>query len=101
MRLFQNKFSEDSGTMVSGDCGTLVQTSGIDSEAGTMIQHATLVPDNKGTLESNLGTMVINDEDEDDETMKSKFSPTLFARPEIKVGGTQLKLFLSLWSIQI
>ena len=65
--------------MVSGDCGTLVQTSGIDSEAGTMIQHDTLVPDNKGTLESNLGTMVINDEDEDnedDETMKSEFGLT-------------------------
>ena len=42
-----------------------------------MIQHATLVPD-KGALsglESNLGTMVINNDDEgevDDETMRSK-----------------------------
>jgi hypothetical protein len=49
-----------------------------------MIQHATLVPDD-GTseVESNLGTMVINDDDDggnnyddndaDDETMKSEF----------------------------
>jgi len=46
---------------------------------GTMISHSihgTLVPDvdNTGELESNLGTMVINnDGDEDDFTMKRKF----------------------------
>ena len=41
-----------------------------------MIQHATLVPDKESGLESNLGTMVINDEDqekEDDVTMRSNF----------------------------
>lgn len=59
--------------MMPGDYGTLIQTSGNESDAGTMIQHATLVPEKTLTdVGSNLGTMVINDEDEDrdDETMK-------------------------------
>ncbi len=60
-RVFQN--SEDSGTMVPGDTG---------DESGTMIQHATLIPRGSGDtseIESNLGTMVIN-EDSDEDTMK-------------------------------
>ena len=63
--------------MVGAENGTLIQGSVIDSESGTMIQHATLVPDKESGLESNLGTMVINDEDqqkEDDVTMRSNFS---------------------------
>ena len=71
------QFGEDYGTMIPGDYGTLVQNSGTGSDAGTMIQHATLVPEKTLTdLESNLGTMVINDDDDDeadDETMKRKF----------------------------
>ena len=62
--------------MVGPENGTLIQGSGIDSESGTMIQHATLVPDKESGLESNLGTMVINEEDqqkEDDVTMRSNF----------------------------
>ena len=74
--IFQS--SEDSGTIVPGDFGTLVPNS--DSDAGTMIEHGTLVPDKEelSDVESNLGTMVINDdnddddEDADDETMKSE-----------------------------
>jgi hypothetical protein len=45
-------------------------------ESGTMIQHATLVPKGDETYElgSNLGTMVINEDTEDNEedTMKRK-----------------------------
>ena len=62
--------------MMPGDYGTLIQTSGSESDAGTMIQHATLVPEKTLTdVGSNLGTMVINDEDEDrdDETMKREW----------------------------
>jgi hypothetical protein len=49
--------------MVPGDTG---------DESGTMIQHATLIPRGSGDtseIESNLGTMVIN-EDSDEDTMK-------------------------------
>ena len=63
------------GGGVSGaDNGTLVRTDTASEDGGTMIQHATLVPDRGGgtaEVESNLGTMVIN-EDEDDDTMKRK-----------------------------
>ena len=62
MFTFQN--SEDSGTIVPGEYG---------DESGTMIQHATLVPKSDETYElgSNLGTMVINEDAEDNEdTMK-------------------------------
>ena len=63
---FQN--SEDSGTIVPDESG---------EESGTMIQHSTLVSNSRSAtseIESNLGTMVINeDEDEDaSETMKRK-----------------------------
>ena len=61
--------------MMSGDYGTLVQNAGIDSEAGTMIQHATLVPEKAiSDVESNLGTMVINEDadDTEEDTMKRK-----------------------------
>ncbi|XP_071744996.1 serine/threonine-protein kinase 4 isoform X2 [Lepeophtheirus salmonis] len=53
----------------------------LTDDHGTMIQHATLTPDNKtlGELESNLGTMVIN-EDEDD-TMKRHDTLTEDYRP--------------------
>jgi len=69
---FQN--SEDSGTIVPDDSG---------DESGTMIQHSTLVSNPKtatSEIESNLGTMVINDdEEEESETMKrnSKFPAIL------------------------
>ncbi len=50
---------------------------------GTMISHSahgTLVPDVDNTLGSNLGTMVINSdgEDDDDSTMKRKILNSLF-----------------------
>ena len=64
-----------SKTIVPGDSGTLV-IGGDESEpdGGTMIQHATLTNDNEYSvrmieIESNLGTMVINEDDED--TMQS------------------------------
>jgi hypothetical protein len=78
--------SDNVGTMVPDGDQTLVRhaggggdTAGGGSTAdnGTMIQHATLVPDSQqprtmSDLESDLGTMVINenDDDEDDDTMK-------------------------------
>ena len=54
-------------TMVPGDSGTLVQNATGD---GTMIQHATLVK-SLSEVSSSMGTMVIN-EDEEDGTMKSE-----------------------------
>lgn len=69
-----NDDSKDTGTMKEfPDCGTLVPSKQDEGEL-TMIAHSdcnTLVPDN-GTmieLESNLGTMVINN-DSDESTMK-------------------------------
>jgi len=59
------------------DDRTLVPGMVDDENDGTMIAHSfggTLVPGthNMGTLESNLGTMVINSDGEDDDsTMKS------------------------------
>ena len=63
---FQN--SEDSGTIVPDESG---------EESGTMIQHSTLVSNIRSAtseIESNLGTMVINEDDDEDasETMKRK-----------------------------
>lgn len=70
---------ESLGTMLPGDSGTLVNFDP-DSDGGTMIQHATLTSDKPGgaqdlgnslvDIESNLGTMVINEDDDD--TMQSK-----------------------------
>ena len=65
-KLFQN--SEDSGTIVPDESG---------EESGTMIQHSTLVSNIRSAtseIESNLGTMVINEDDDEDasETMKRK-----------------------------
>lgn len=58
----------------TGDSGTIRAAGSLGSTAGTMIEH-----DDTGTLQSQLGTMVINsndDEDDDDDedagTMKSK-----------------------------
>ncbi len=52
-------------TLVPGeDAGTLIRNGTIDD--GTMIQHSTLVLDRAvADVESDLGTMVINEEDED------------------------------------
>ena len=74
---FQN--SEDSGTMVPGDTG---------DESGTMIQHATLIPRGSGDtseIESNLGTMVIN-EDSDEDTMKRRLRVVGIADRVVKKG---------------
>ena len=75
----------DSGrTMVPGggdggtDSGTLIRHD-TESDCGTMIQHATLVPDGASgrtgvsEAEAGLGTMVINEDadEEDEDTMKS------------------------------
>ncbi len=73
------------GGTLDEESGTLVRHGDDDDSGGTMIQHATLVPDsdknasadaNNTGVESYLGTMVINEdgEDEDDDTMKSNNS---------------------------
>lgn len=65
----QEEDETDSGTMVraSGDeSGTIRAVNTLGDGANTMIEH-------DGTLESQLGTMVINTEEEEEEgTMKSK-----------------------------
>lgn len=67
--LFQEEDELDSGTMVraAGDeMGTVRVASSMSDGANTMIEH-------DDTLPSQLGTMVINTEDEEEEgTMKSK-----------------------------
>lgn len=67
--LVQEEDETDSGTMVraSGDeTGTIRAVNTMSDGANTMIEH-------DGTLESQLGTMVINTEEEEEEgTMKSK-----------------------------
>lgn len=70
----QDEDEVDQGTMVragTGDSGTIRAAGSVaGSLAGTMIEH-----EDTGTLQSQLGTMVINSDDEDDEgagTMKSK-----------------------------
>ena len=67
--------------MVPDSDQTLVRNSGDatgETDNGTMINHPTLVPETRQRamtdIESDLGTMVINenDDDEDDDTMKSE-----------------------------
>lgn len=79
--MFQDEDEVDQGTMVragTGDSGTIRAAgslgSSLGSTAGTMIEH-----DDTGTLQSQLGTMVINSKDDEDDyddedagTMKSK-----------------------------
>merc|ERR1719264_711284 len=72
--------SGNTGTMLPDSNQTLVRnsgdTTGGGTDNGTMIQHRTLVPEMQPRtmtdLESDLGTMVINEnyDDEDDDTMK-------------------------------
>lgn len=66
----------------TGDSGTVRAAGSLASSLGgtarTMIEH-----DDTGTIQSGLGTMVINDEDEDEEeagTMKSKTIKVTFSR---------------------
>lgn len=71
--LNQDEDEVDQGTMVragTSDMGTIREAGSLGSTARTMIEQS-----NMGTMESQLGTMVINsDEDEDEEagTMKRK-----------------------------
>ena len=77
--MFQDEDEVDQGTMVragSGDSGTIRSAGSLvgslGSTARTMIEH------DDGTMQSQLGTMVINSEDEEDAgTMKSKFKKTI------------------------
>ena len=72
--------SGNTGIVAQDSDGTLVQnsgdTTGGGTDNGTMIQHRTLVPETQprtmSDLESDLGTMVINEnnQDEDEDTMK-------------------------------
>ena len=61
--------THDEGTMISHDSGTMID----HSDSGTMIEHG-----NSGTMvdnmESDMGTMVINSDEDlgDDDTMKRK-----------------------------
>ena len=91
---------DNSGTMVPGDSETLVKGVNFDpdTDGGTMIQHATLTSDDKSEpaedsgsmIEVDLGTMVINEDDDD--TMQRKFYllrlsiPNYFLRREAWVG---------------
>lgn len=74
MGAFQDEDEVDQGTMVragTGDSGTIRAAGSLSSTARTMIEHDT----DTGTMQSQLGTMVINSDDEDEEeagTMKSK-----------------------------
>lgn len=55
----------------TGDSGTILVTGSLSGTARTMIG-----PEDTGTMQSQLGTMVINSDEEDQEedgTMKSKF----------------------------
>merc|ERR1711981_391708 len=77
---------EASKTIVPGDSGTLVKIADEldDTDGGTMIQHATLTNDNEDSgsmieIESNLGTMVINEDEED--TMQKHGTQSAY-RPE-------------------
>lgn len=66
------KYSSDSGTLVPGSISSDNNTMIAHSDVGTLvspIQHSA----DSSTLESDLGTMVINSDGEDeDSTMKSK-----------------------------
>lgn len=75
--MFQDEDEVDQGTMVragTGDSGTVRAAGSLASSLGgtarTMIEY-----DDTGTMQSRLGTMVINTDDEDEVeagTMKSK-----------------------------
>ena len=71
--MFKDNDEVDQGTMVragTGDSGTIRAAGSLGSPVRTMIQH-----EDTGTMQSQLGTMVINSDDEDEEgagTMKSK-----------------------------
>lgn len=68
--LFQDEDEVDQGTMVRAGTGDMGTIRAAGSLAGTMIQH-----EDTGTMQSQLGTMVINSDDEDDTdagTMKSR-----------------------------
>lgn len=73
VRVFQDEDEVDQGTMVragSGDSGTIRAAGSLGGTARTMIEH-----EDTGTMQLQLGTMVINSDDEDEEeagTMKSK-----------------------------
>jgi len=82
--------SDNSGTMVPGDSETLVKGINFDpdTDGGTMIQHATLTSDDKSEpaedsgsmIEVDLGTMVINEDDDD--TMQRHGTSSAKYRPE-------------------
>lgn len=83
--VFQDEDEVDQGTMVragTGDSGTVRAAGSLASSLGgttrTMIEY-----EDPGTMQSQLGTMVINDDDDEDEeeagTMKSK---TLYVQSE-------------------
>lgn len=83
--MFQDEDEVDQGTMVragTGDSGTVRAAGSLASSLGgttrTMIEY-----EDPGTMQSQLGTMVINDDDDEDEeeagTMKSK---TLYVQSE-------------------
>lgn len=69
----QDEDEVDQGTMVragTGDSGTIRAAGSLSGTARTMIEY-----EDTGTMQSQLGTMVINSDDEDAEeagTMKSK-----------------------------
>lgn len=75
--MFQDEDEVDQGTMVragTGDSGTIRAAGSLAGSLGstalTMIEHG-----DTGTMESQLGTMVINSDEDDEEesgTMKSK-----------------------------
>lgn len=79
----QEEDETDSGTMVraSGDeTGTIRAVNTMSDGANTMIEH-------DGTLESQLGTMVINTEEEEEEgTMKSKKTSLTSRVLNLRVG---------------
>lgn len=87
--VFQDEDEVDQGTMVragTGDLGTIRAAGSLASSLSgttrTMIEH-----EDTGTMQSQLGTMVINSDDEDEEeggTMKSK---TIRALTHVLVMG--------------
>jgi len=98
-------FQDDEGvnckTMVAQDMGTLVPSRDLDStDSGTLVQgtlvQGTLVPGSQcGTmveLQSDLGTMVINSDTDDDSTMKSKSVSIFF---QFQVRPFLLSLFVA------
>ncbi len=57
----------------------------VDTDGGTMIQHGTLTADKDkpdagvDDVESDLGTMVINEDEDDDDTMKRETRDLVFS----------------------